>query len=468
VTVSGVPESKKGTNLIELGNKLAVLVGINEYADSSINRLSFCVKDILDFNSVLVDPEKGRYEKSNIKVLSDTSAEKPTRNNILSKLTAMSRTANPEDSILFYFSGHGAEIEGRPYLLCSDSYRNTIEQTALPNELMRKTMESSLARVKMVILDACHSGVLKGAKESGIMTRSFFESFFPPPEGFVVLSSCKLGESSHEWPEREHGVFSYYLLEGLKGTADRDGDKIITITDAHRYTSDNVKRWAFEKGLEQNPTLDAKISGDIPLVYVTRALEKEIIDKSTITQIIMKTTWSEDRERQSAEKVCGSLLQFVEASDIEDIPRGYKFPYGEIHSELTTADEKRWSYRIETLFEYEKENWEKIDEIIRFLDEKYYWNSIAFRFSRRISINSLIRRLKQNAFEIISYAPEKGRELVVVNTKGWLGTMTTFQNREGGSEISIATGSPKYNFPDRFYSTLSPENILEFVRDCLE
>jgi len=159
---------------IEIGKKFAVLVGINEYADSSINRLNFCVKDIQDFNDVLIDTARGKYEGENVKVLSGENEEKPTRNNILSKLTTMSRNANPDDSILFFFSGHGAEIEGKPCLLCSDSYRNAIEQTALSNELVRETMEKSLARVKVIILDACHSGVLKGIKESGIMTKSFF------------------------------------------------------------------------------------------------------------------------------------------------------------------------------------------------------------------------------------------------------------------------------------------------------
>jgi uncharacterized caspase-like protein len=211
-----VGEPKNATGLIELGNKLALLVGINEHADSSINRLNFSVRDIQDFHNILTSPEKGGYEKNNIKVLSDAEAEKPTRNSILSKLTTLSRAANPEDSILFYFSGHGTELEGKPYLLCSDSFRNTIEQTALPSELIRKTMESSQARVKVIIIDACHSGAMKGVKESGTMTKALFDSFFPPPEGFVVLSSCKLGEFSHEWSEKQHGVF-FLLSAGRVG-----------------------------------------------------------------------------------------------------------------------------------------------------------------------------------------------------------------------------------------------------------
>ena len=455
-------ESKKVTNLIEIGNKLAVLVGINEYADSSINRLNFSVKDIQDFYGVLIDSEKGKYEDKNIKVLCDTNAEKPTRNNILSKLTTVSRSANPEDSILFYFSGHGAEIEGKPYLLCSDSYRNTIEQTALQNELIRKTMESSLARVKTIVIDACHSGVLKGIKASGIMTKSFFESFFPPPEGFVVLSSCKLGECSHEWAEKEHGVFSYFLLEGLRGGADRDKDGIITITDAYTYTSENVRRWAFQKGLEQNPILDAKISGDIPLVFVERRLEKEkLIDKSIISKIFLKSRLSEVSPRALAEGMCGHLLQFFEADEIGIKGEKYEFPCGVISPRW--GGEEHW---VEISFEYEKDKWGRIDEIIKYLDPIYYFQSIEFKLVKRINVVKLVKKCKENAFGVISFRPVKEKESITVDTDGWLSTRTVFSNQEGSSNILIL--SKGYYFPSGFYSTLSPENIVEFIKTCTE
>ncbi len=454
-------EVKKSTNLIEVGNKLAVLVGVNKYDDSSINQLSYSVKDTQDLYRILVDPAKGGYNTRSVKVLSDADAEKPSRNNILSKLTATSRIASSEDSILFYFSGHGHEIDGKPYLLSFDSYRNTIENTALPIELIRKTMENSLARVKIIIVDACHSGAVKGLKDSGIMTKSFFESFFPPPEGFVVLTSCKLGESSHEWDEKEHGVFSYYLLEGLSGNADRDGDKIITVTDAYRYSCENVKKWAFEKGLEQTPFLDARIAGDIPFVLVEVATEKEApTDKSVIVGVILGTVSSTRNAIATAESMCGSLLQYVEASKIsKDSSFSYLFPYGKM---LTLG-----LNTVRTSFEYKKENWSKIDEIIQDFDEHYYHDSITYVLSRRINVGQLVKKCKENAFEIISFSPEKEKEVIIANTQAWLRTKTTFSNDKNSSEISISKGSDA-TLERNFFSILNPENIIEFIKNCLE
>jgi hypothetical protein len=454
--------------LIDVGNKLALLVGINDYEDSSIGSLEFSIEDIQGFYEILTSYEQNGYNKSNVKVLLAESAEKPTRNNTLSKLTSMSRVAGTEDSILFYFSGHGLEKSSKPYLLFADSYGNTIEQTAIPTELIRKTMEESAARVKIMIVDACHSGAIKGVKDSGKMSESFFESLIHPPEGFVVMTSCKLGEFSYEWKEKKHGVFSHYLLEGLRGMADEDNDKIITITDAYTYCNENVTRWAFKNGLEQTPFLDARISGDIPFVFLeSEAGKEEPIDKSIIDRIEILSTVRESDASGLAENMCGSLLNFVEADQIEkDQYGGYKFPYGRILTAAQETDKER-VYWAEIHFYYKKEDWEAIDKIIRYFDMKYYFRSIAYGLTGKVNVNRLVPKCKESAFEIVSYIPEKGKESVRVNTQAWLDTQTIFKNQEKGSIIRIFKGFKDY-FPNDFYSTLSPENIIEFIKDCWE
>ena len=41
-------------------------------------------------------------------------------------------------------------------------------------------------------------------------------------------------------PDLGHGVFTYYLLDGLKGKADLDADGIITVDEAYTYVSKKV------------------------------------------------------------------------------------------------------------------------------------------------------------------------------------------------------------------------------------
>jgi hypothetical protein len=300
------------------------------------------------------------------------------------------------------------------------------------------------------------------------MSESFFESLIHPPEGFVVMTSCKLGEFSYEWKEKKHGVFSHYLLEGLRGMADEDNDKIITITDAYTYCNENVTRWAFKNGLEQTPFLDARISGDIPFVFLeSEAGKEEPIDKSIIDRIEILSTVRESDASGLAENMCGSLLNFVEADQIEkDQYGGYKFPYGRILTAAQETDKER-VYWAEIHFYYKKEDWEAIDKIIRYFDMKYYFRSIAYGLTGKVNVNRLVPKCKESAFEIVSYIPEKGKESVRVNTQAWLDTQTIFKNQEKGSIIRIFKGFKDY-FPNDFYSTLSPENIIEFIKDCWE
>jgi len=285
------------------------------------------------------------------------------------------------------------------------------------------------------------------------------------------MTSCKLGECSNEWAEKENGVFSYYLLEGLEGSADRDRDKVITITDAYNYTSENVKRWAFKRGLEQSPTLEAKISGDIPLVFVEKVLTKreEHVDKDVIKYITLSSLTHEDKGDRDGliESMCGSLLQFYKASEIKLKTEETMFPHGFISPRLSTA-EPTWLYYAEVCFQYEKRNWGRIDEVISFFDKKYYWNSIRFDLSKRIIVEELVQKCKESAFEIVSFMPAQGEESVTVDTEAWSRSKTTFRNlKTEGSEIVIFKGKDYY-FQNNFYSTLSPENILEFLRNCLK
>jgi len=253
----------------------------------------------------------------------------------------------------------------------------------------------------------------------------------------------------------------------LNGSADRDGDGIITITDAHRYTGENVKRWAFQKGLEQNPTLDARISGDIPLVHVGKKLERqELVDKSVIIQIELRTRETET-PRETMENLCGSLLQFAKASEIEKTSEGYRFPYGSINSEHDYVEGERKVF-VNVSFYYKKENWDKIDEVIKDFDKSHYWNSITYLLAKRMNIDEIVKKCKESAFNIDSFRPEKGKELIVVNTEAWLDTRTAFQNLNGSSFIRVFKTHTRGHFPNDFYSTLSPENMIEFIKSCLE
>jgi uncharacterized caspase-like protein len=94
---------------------------------------------------------------------------------------------------------------------------------------VQETLQHSQAQVKIFVFDACHSGALRGRSGGGSMSQIFAQWLFEElvkSEGWAVLSSCKQDELSHDYDEKEHGVFTYYFLEGLSGAADANADGV--------------------------------------------------------------------------------------------------------------------------------------------------------------------------------------------------------------------------------------------------
>jgi hypothetical protein len=246
------------------GRRWAVLVGVNQYDDwQNYGNLEVCVKDVEAIQQALI---AGGYEPERIRLLTDDSAEKPSRVNILTTLRAVANATEPEDSLLFYYSGHG-DIDGNAsYLIAKEGHAVALEDTAVSLTRIKEIMMEASARAKAVILDACHSGakVGKGARP---MSAEFIRRVFTEAEGMVILASCQQGEKSYEWRAKERSVFTHYLLEAMSGTADYAQKGFVSFNDAGAHVVNYVKLWASQQKVSQTPTMESKISGDIILAY---------------------------------------------------------------------------------------------------------------------------------------------------------------------------------------------------------
>jgi uncharacterized caspase-like protein len=246
------------SKVLRPGDLWAVFVGINDYDDPAWGPLPYCENDVIDLAKLLTDPARGGYPASNVRVLTQSSKDrylKPARANIIAAVSHLVEVAGADDSILFGFFGHGWEEDGVSYIIPSDGWKSHLQQTAIELKWILDTLQGSRARFKILIFDACHVGTLRGRSGAGRMSEEFARMLFTESEGWAVLSACKANEESHDLDEQKHGVFTYYLLEGLKGPADADNDGLITVPEASRYASLRVKRWAFNNGRQQSPTL---------------------------------------------------------------------------------------------------------------------------------------------------------------------------------------------------------------------
>lgn len=246
------------------GNHWAVLVGVNEYEDTmNYGRLHVCVKDAHAIREQLAI---SGFDPAHIRLLADDAAELPTRDNILATLKAVANATEPDDLLLFYYSGHGDHDGGQPYLIARNGRQLAMGDTAVSIARVKEIMEKSPARAKVIILDACHSGADIGGKGPKPMSSEFIHRVFEKAEGLAILASCKQGELSYEWQARERSVFTHFLLEALAGQADRDEKGFVTIQDANRHVTHSVKLWASQRNTGQTPTLQCAMAGDIILV----------------------------------------------------------------------------------------------------------------------------------------------------------------------------------------------------------
>lgn len=243
------------------GKRWAVLVGVNQYDDkTNYGNLHVCVNDVAAIRNQLI---AGGFDPARIRLLTDDTEELPSRDNILVALKSIADATEPDDSLLFYYSGHGDEDKGESYLVARNGRRLVLRDTAVHVSRIKEIMEQAPARAKILILDACHSGANIGGKGPKPMSAEFIQRVFEQAEGMAILASCKQGQLSYEWQDEGRSVFTHFLLEALTGEADRDEKGFVTIQDVNWHVADGVKLWAAQHNVSQTPTLQYTVAGDI-------------------------------------------------------------------------------------------------------------------------------------------------------------------------------------------------------------
>lgn len=243
-----------------------MIVGVNDYTEAGIGPLLFCAADAEAFYDALItyceyDPEcvvlfsDGTHEK----------AKKPRRSDILADIFKMSSRAAEEDSILFFFAGHGTRDTKDSYLLTKEFRREIIADTSIPMDMINDYFRQSKAKFVMRFFDACHSGRI-GARTVPIGP-DIQKHFLVEGEGWATLSACKEDQYAHEDPHLGHGIFSYCLVKGLSGDAATD-DQHVTFHSLTTYVIDKTIEITQDRGLQQTPVTDNLYAGNLVLATI--------------------------------------------------------------------------------------------------------------------------------------------------------------------------------------------------------
>ncbi len=219
----------------------AVIVGVDQYTDPAIPRLRFSAADARLLAETLV--KHCGYAPERVLVLADDRKEqdlRPIRSNLKDQLPAWLAKAGPGDTVVVYFSGHGfLDDGGQGYLAPQDCRRTELAATGLRTDEIDIMLQQCKAKRKLLLLDCCHAGGARGGANIDPSSQELGNGF-QSAEGLVTLASCSKSEQSHEWDERGHGLFTYFVAEGLKGAADRDHDGVVNSDELYYYIFDKV------------------------------------------------------------------------------------------------------------------------------------------------------------------------------------------------------------------------------------
>ena len=264
------------------GKRYAIVVGINNYKDTAISQLSKARNDAKLVGKILKD--EGQFDQvfvmtDDIDPRADKDNLYPTKLNIEEKLDSVLRFSNPEDLIVFFFSGHGiSDPEENGYLVSVDTVTDKQFNTAVKvNEIVSRFQAKKIKKT-LLVLDACRD-VLYASKSNS--RNSILEKDFSEAEVAATFYSTKAGYYSFEDDESDYGVFTKYLVMGMEGKADGNEDGVVAFSELEQFVQKGVKEWSTKKNKQQKPftRLHGEKTGDLAITFSQDKDKKSLVDK---------------------------------------------------------------------------------------------------------------------------------------------------------------------------------------------
>jgi hypothetical protein len=262
------------------GKTFAVILGVSrfKFQDAGLNDLKYADSDARAIRDFLLRRDGGGFAQSDMLYMENETA---TTDLVRAALTRFLPKAGPNDLVFIYIASHGSPDPFDPrklYFILHDTKVADMPKTALGMPELQELLDHVVRANRVVVfIDACHSAGISGPRlvmgrqlvpqENNII--NLYAGKLSTETGRAVLTSSDVNEVSQEGPNwgGGHGVFTWALLEGLRGAADMNKDKVVTAGELFNYVSDAVRR---ETNFSQNPRALAGTNKDLPLSIVQR------------------------------------------------------------------------------------------------------------------------------------------------------------------------------------------------------
>lgn len=231
----------------------AVLVGVARY--DHLPALKYSDDDAWRMYAFLKSPEGGALPDDQIRILIDEDA---TREKILESIRSTFDKADDNDVVILYMSGHGIQGDFAP--IDYDGYRN-----ALSYQEIHDLLAGTEARHKVVFADACYAGSLLGSRGTEEQIARLYESLANSSDGVAFMLSSKDAETSLEDQGLRQGVYSHFLMRGMKGEADEDRDGLVSLKELFHFVYTGVRKYTANA---QTPVLAGQFDPAMPVSSV--------------------------------------------------------------------------------------------------------------------------------------------------------------------------------------------------------
>jgi uncharacterized caspase-like protein len=205
--------------------RVALVIGNSDYR-GVLSKLSNPINDATSMRDIL-------KERGFRVIYSENTTKRDMRDSLNQFYSAIKKGGVG----MFYFSGHGIEVDGQNYLIPVDAKieaKSDTEFEAIALNKITKRMQSMGNRLNIIVLDACRNDPFSRSIGKGGLAKV-------EPIGMFVSYSTGAGSVASDGRAGGHGLFTESLIEHMKQELDlRD---VFQQTRADVYTKSNKKQF---------------------------------------------------------------------------------------------------------------------------------------------------------------------------------------------------------------------------------
>jgi hypothetical protein len=224
---------------------IAVVIGNRDYQLGDAPDVDYAVRDAIAMREYLINTMG--FKSGNIHLLENATyghlitwfgSWDDWKGNLYDKI-------KPEKSDIFiYYTGHGApgpEGERYGYIVPSDCDPKKVTLNGYPLQVLFDNLSRLSCRNLTVVIDACFSGGSAAGQLIPNVSAIVVKGSAMLAKGNAVLFTSSSGKEVSTWYEdKRHSLFTYFFLKGLRGTADNNGDKLVTVGELENYLTDKT------------------------------------------------------------------------------------------------------------------------------------------------------------------------------------------------------------------------------------